>query len=148
MRFYLSSPLKSTFVAQDGFLRFTGTLVHDKAGECIVSVSTMKSNGQVFFCKGLEWASVLELTKKTSTNRIQFSVMMFSKKLYGRMTASPKGCYGNWEVNLTWEDELQGRVRHSMNEAKNFGPNDFKVLIRLEGEVVLGFDVSKKDSIL
>jgi hypothetical protein len=143
MRFYLSSPLKSTFVAQDGFLKFTGTLVHDRSPECIVSVPTMKTNGHVFFCKGLEWAPILELTKKASTSRIPFSVMMFSKKLYGQMTGSPKGCYGNWEVNLTWEDELQGRVRHSMSEAKNFGPNEFKVLIRLENEVVLGFVVSK-----
>ncbi len=30
--------------------------------------------------------------------------MMFNKKLYGKMPNFPEGCYGNWEINLTWED--------------------------------------------
>jgi len=39
---------------------------------------------------------------------------MFSKKLYGKMIGFGNGCYGNWEINLTWEDEMQGRIRHNL----------------------------------
>jgi hypothetical protein len=37
---------------------------------------------------------------------------MFSKKMYGKMIGLAGGCYGNWEVNLTWEDEMKGRIIH------------------------------------
>lgn len=30
------------------------------------------------------------------------------------------GCYGNWEINLNWEDEISGHIRHKVNEGKIF----------------------------
>jgi hypothetical protein len=114
IRFYFNSPLKSTFISQDGFLKFTGALLHEKGAECIISVAISKNNGVMYFCKGLEWPSVFKLIQKASSKKVQFSVMMFNKKLYGKMPNSPPGCYGNWELNLIWEDEMQGRIKHNM----------------------------------
>ncbi len=51
---------------------------------------------------------------------------MFSKLLYGRVLWSSwtnddnvfreqgYGCYGNWELNLVWQDLLQGKISHSV----------------------------------
>jgi hypothetical protein len=41
---------------------------------------------------------------------------MFSKQLYGRMVNnSLNQCgYGNWEFSLSFKDELQGRIKHTM----------------------------------
>lgn len=69
--------------------------------------------------------------------------MMFNKKIYGKMPNSPSGCYGNWQINLIWEDEMQGKIKHDMKESIMFGPQPFKVVIQLEKEIVYGFSVNK-----
>ena len=38
----------------------------------------------------------MEYSKKPSNKRVFFSVMMFNKKLYGKMMKFPSGCYGCW----------------------------------------------------
>jgi hypothetical protein len=74
--------------------------------------------------------------------------MMFNKKLYGRMPGATQGCYGCWEINLTWEDEMPGKIIHNMAEQYSFGPEKFTVMVEVEGCMVFGFDVRKEDSIV
>jgi len=96
MRLYLNSPLKTTFIAQDNCFKFNGTLLHQKDKECIVSVALTKNNGNLYFAKNIKFPQFLEMIKKTSPSRVNFTVMMFSKKLYGKMPEVEGGCYGNW----------------------------------------------------
>lgn len=96
MRLYLNSPLKSTFIAQDNCFKFIGTLLHQNGKEIIVSVGLAKNNGNIYFAKNVTFPSLLESVKKSSTSRVNFTVMMFNKKLYGKMPSVEGGCYGNW----------------------------------------------------
>ena len=50
----------------------------------------------MYFAKNVEFPQFLELIKKSSTNRVNFTLNMFSKKLYGKMPEVEGGCYGNW----------------------------------------------------
>ena len=97
----------------------------------IVSVPTAKNNGVVYFAKGLKIAEVLQKVKTNTDKKIAFSLKMFSKKLYGKIVSKTNGCYGNWEVNLTWEDEMQGRIKHDLAKGKCFGPENFFILVEL-----------------
>ena len=48
---------------------------------------------------------------------------MFTKSLYGRynrVRENEKGFYGNWDFSLVWEDEMQGRVKHSTENSVSF----------------------------
>jgi len=85
MRFYLNCPLKSTFIAQDSCFKFTGTLLHQKDKECIVAVNLTKNNGNIVFAKNVTFAEVVAAAKKVATAKVAFTVMMFHKKLYGKM---------------------------------------------------------------
>ena len=96
MRLYLNCPLKSTFIVQDNCCKLIGTLLHQKDQECVVSVGINKNNGTMYFAKNVEFPQFLELIKKSSTNRVNFTLNMFSKKLYGKMPEVEGGCYGNW----------------------------------------------------
>ncbi len=73
----------------------------------------------------------MQIIKKPPTSKVNFTVPMFSKKLYGMMPNTPSGCYGNWQINLTWQDEMQGRLKHNMKEAIGFGPGVFKVMLEI-----------------
>lgn len=38
---------------------------------------------------------------------------MFTKQLYGRMKNpdfTSNGCYGNWDIDFVWQDQLKGVV--------------------------------------
>lgn len=85
MRFYLNSPLKSTFIAQDNCFKFTGTVIHQKDKECVIGVGLTKNNGNIYFAKNLAFPQILELIKKPSQTKAFFTVLMFNKKLYGKM---------------------------------------------------------------
>lgn len=58
---------------------------------------------------------------------------MFSKQLYGKINShqGKEGYYGCWEINLSWEDELQGKTRHEMTNCIHFGPESFYVGIEI-----------------
>lgn len=47
---------------------------------------------------------------------------MFHKALYGKLFNKSKGCYANWEINLSWEDEMQGKIKHPLPQGITFGP--------------------------
>ena len=96
MRFHLHSSLKSTFIAQDGFFKFTGAIHHQKENQCLVSLGIIKNNGIMYFSKNMEFGDIMQLVKKPPTAKANFTVPMFSKKLYGMMPNAPAGCYGNW----------------------------------------------------
>lgn len=67
---------------------------------------------------------------------------MFTKNLYGRMIKTANkgvGCYGNWEINFAWEDELQGKIKHPIKDCINFSEEGFYVALELEGELMYGF---------
>ena len=85
MRFYLISPLKSTFIAQDNCFKFNGTVIHRKDKEYVVGVGLTKNNGNIYFAKNVSFPQMLELIKKSSQIKAFFTVFMFNKKLYGQM---------------------------------------------------------------
>ena len=80
-------------------------------------------------------------------SKVNISMMMFNKKLYGKMPFAEGGCFGCWEINMTWEDEMPGRVRHNLSDTIQFGSEGFLVLVEVEGEVMYGCTVNKNDSI-
>lgn len=126
----LVTSFKATFIAQDGYFKFAGTLVHEKDKECIVLIPMAKANGNLIFAKGLAIDKLVDLiSKKPAGTKANFTVAMFSKKIYGKMPKTKDGCYGNWEINLNWEDEIKGRVKHPMNEGKSFGNEPFWVAV-------------------
>lgn len=46
---------------------------------------------------------------------------MFNKRLYGRYRKSEKdtkAVYGNWDISLFWEDELQGAIHNTFTGLK------------------------------
>lgn len=46
-----------------------------------------------------------------------FAFKMFSKQLYGRIKTDAYasfGCYGNWDINFLWQDQLKGTVIKDM----------------------------------
>ena len=51
---------------------------------------------------------------------------MFNKQFYGRIfqdELKKEGCYGNWEFNLIWEDQLRGKIKYGYEEeCIKFGP--------------------------
>jgi hypothetical protein len=61
-------------------------------------------NGVLYFAKNMKINSIMQRIKQPSSTKTAFNVMMFSKKFYGKMPGSSQGSYGNWEINLTWED--------------------------------------------
>ena len=91
---------------------------------------------------------IKKYSKNKPNKRVQFNVMMFNKKLYGRMPHFPHGCYGCWEINMIWEDEFPGKIIHEMNEKYKFGDDEFTIMIELEGHMVFGCTINKNDSIL
>jgi hypothetical protein len=70
---------------------------------------------------------------------------MFNKQLYGRIPNEgiAKGSYGNWEISLYWQDELQGRLKHNMLSCPHFGPESFFVGIEIECELLYCFEVKQ-----
>lgn len=68
---------------------------------------------------------------------------MFHKILYGRLPGKSKGCYGNWEINLTWEDEMQGKVKHNLPQGISFGPESFCIGIEIEKELLYCVEITK-----
>jgi hypothetical protein len=114
--------MKSNFIANDGHLQFIGTLLYEKGEKSLISLNTSKVNGVMYFSKGMLLKEMTEKCKIPSTNKVKFSVKMFHKVLYGKLPTESKGCYGNWEINLTWEDEMQGKVKHQLPQGRCFGP--------------------------
>lgn len=104
--------MKTPFVSYENYMKFTGSLLYEKEDQYLISLGIMKSNGNIYFGHNLKLAVILELANNQASRYVPFSVMMFNKKLYGRMAQFPLGCYGCWEINLTWEDELPGKILH------------------------------------
>jgi hypothetical protein len=52
---------------------------------------------------------------------------MFTKKLYGKLIKFASGSYGNFEINLAFEDEMQGRIKHNLIIDRTFGPEKFTI---------------------
>ncbi len=75
-----------------------GTLLYEKNEQCLVSVSTSKNNGVLYFAKKMTIAELLERSKEgvSTGKKVKMSVKMFHKVLYGRILNKPKGCYANW----------------------------------------------------
>jgi hypothetical protein len=84
------------------------------------------------------------MTAGTGREGCEFSVKMFSKQLYG-CVGSEWGSYGNWEISLSWQDELQGRIRHPMTDCLHFGPESFYVGVEMEGLLLYAFLVREED---
>ena len=59
MRFYLNTPLKSTFIAQENSFKFNGTLLHQKDKEFVVSLSLHKVNGNMYFAQNVKFPQLL-----------------------------------------------------------------------------------------
>jgi hypothetical protein len=57
---------------------------------------TAKNNGVIYFGKNVSMSLFLSKIKTNGTDKTQFGVKMFSKKLYGRLPDFAEGCYGNW----------------------------------------------------
>ena len=51
---YLNSIVKSTFVAYDAFLKFTGVLLYESGPKYLISLGVMKNNGNIYFAKNME----------------------------------------------------------------------------------------------
>ncbi len=79
----------------------------------------------------MSFESIQEKVKASSNTKVNFSVKMFTKKLYGRLNAFPVGSYGNFEVNLTFEDEMQGKIKHNLKIDRCFGPEPFMVSLEV-----------------
>lgn len=103
-------------------MQFVGTLLYEKGEERIVSLQTSKNNGVMYFAKNMSIKSMIEKSKASSSSKTKFCVKMFHKTLYGKLPNKPKGCYANWEINLTWEDEMQGKIKHKLPQGVTFGP--------------------------
>ena len=62
-----------------------------------------------------------------------FAFKMFSKQLYGRLRNpeyEKEGCYGNWDINFLWQDQLKGTVIKDMPPPElTFGPESFYVAL-------------------
>ena len=95
LRLYFNSALKSSFITNEGYIRLIGNLLHEKERECLIAVSTTKNNGAMYFSKNMSFESIIEKSKANSSNKVVFSVKMFTKKLYGKLVGFPSGCYGN-----------------------------------------------------
>jgi len=59
IRLYLNTSLLSTFIAQDKFFKFNGTLLHQKDREYVVSVALSKNNGVIYFGKNISFSSMV-----------------------------------------------------------------------------------------
>lgn len=72
---------------------------------------------------------------------------MFTKNLYGRyqkVRENERGFYGNWELSLVFEDEMQGRVKHSITNSTLF-TCPFFVGLEVEGSLLYCIEVDKDD---
>lgn len=102
----------------------------------------------MYFAKNMDIKYMIDKCKAPSgNNRVKFNVKMFHKTLYGKLLNRPKGNYGNWEINLTWEDEMQGKVKHPLPQGRCFGPESFIVGIEIEKELLLCAEINKDDFI-
>lgn len=74
---------------------------------------------------------------------------MFTKQLYGRLRNpefQSKGCYGNWDIDFLWQDQLKGVVIKDMPEPKSvFGPENFYVSICKANTILYAFQVNSND---
>lgn len=74
---------------------------------------------------------------------------MFTKQLYGRMKNKQfqgQGCYGNWDIDFIWQDQLKGVVIKDMPEESGlFGPENFYVAIYKADILLYGFQVNSND---
>lgn len=77
---------------------------------------------------------------------------MFTKQLYGRMKNSQyhqKGCYGNWDIDFIWQDQLKGTIIKPMPENNSiFGPENFFIAIYKMDMLLYGFQVNSNDFLL
>lgn len=119
---------RSGFVAGEGMFRLTGEEVVRKGENLICRVQCAQPNSCIILGKGFASMSLfVEQSRKSQKKGCEFTVKMFSKQLYGRMasSSSDRCSYGNWEFSLSWKDELQGRVKHSLGQLDSFGPEPF-----------------------
>lgn len=74
---------------------------------------------------------------------------MFTKQLYGRIKNTEftqTGCYGNWDINFLWQDQLKGTVIKEMPSSEYiFGPEKFHVAIYKAESLFFGFEVKPSD---
>ena len=59
IRFYLNCPLKSAFVACDGYMKLTGNLLYEKDDKYLISMGVVKNHGLMYFGKGIELKEIL-----------------------------------------------------------------------------------------
>jgi hypothetical protein len=111
-------------------------------------VNLSKTNGKLYF--GKNYQSIEQFSLSLTPNpgkKGRFCVPMFTKNLYGRyqkFRENDRGFYGNWEISLVFEDEMQGRVKHSTNNSASF-TCPFFVGLEVEGSLLYCIEVSKDD---
>ena len=78
-----------------------------------------------------------------------FAFKMFSKQLYGRIKTGQYanlGCYGNWDINFLWQDQLKGTVIKEMPSSEfTYGPDNFFVAIYKSEMLLFAFEVKPSD---
>jgi hypothetical protein len=141
---------RSSFLAGEGCFRLNGEEVLRKGKAVVVRVQTTQLGGYLLLGKGVtSMGAFLEATRQGQSERrgCELAVRMFSKQLYGRMAGvSGDGCsYGNWEFSLSWQDELQGRVRHNLSGLESFGPESFFCGVEVEKQLFFAFEVTSED---
>ena len=80
---------------------------------------------------------------------------MFVKTIYGRYSNSEQGflsgektygVYANWEMNMIWQDLLQGKIhRSNFEELTKFGGEGFYLMVWdfMEGEILLAMRIDQ-----
>lgn len=145
LRMALQSAFRVPFLAGEGYFRVVGEEVARNEGAVVVRVGCERGNARLLFGQGFSSIKqFVAMTAGTGREGCEFSVKMFSKQLYGRV-GSEWGSYGNWEISLSWQDELQGRIRHSMTDCLHFGPESFYVGVEMEGLLLYAFLVREED---
>lgn len=89
---------RSGFIAGEGMFKLTGEEVMRKGESLICRVQCSQPNSQIILGKGLpNMSTFIEQSKKSQKKSCEFTVKMFNKQLYGRMSSSSERCsYGNW----------------------------------------------------
>ena len=106
-----------------------GINIFDNNGGTMVYRLELGEEGMLMYF-GKKFNKIQEFVKmcnfSAKGNQKNFAFKMFTKQLYGRIRKENlvnKGCYGNWEIDFVWQDQLKGVVIKDMPEPKSiFGP--------------------------